>query len=141
MGAWYFFSRRRKSNELWIGTREGIETPRSVERIPVQQRWGEDCVNWVQFAPWRRYKDAVEADGDLPEGGPVEERVEAQNRGTVMIETRQRAPRVLYITLQDAGSMATPKGVEDALVGLEDWEDNHTLMYVGRGLEKHWLRM
>ena len=38
-------------------------------------------VNWVQWAPWRRYKDAVEVDGDLPEGISVEERVEAQNRG------------------------------------------------------------
>ena len=68
----------------------------------MEQRWGEDCVNWVQLAPWMKCKDAVEADGDLPEGVPVEERVEAQNRGTVIIETRQRAPREFYSTLPDA---------------------------------------
>ena len=97
-----FLGVRRKSNELWIGTKDGIESVRSVKRIPVEQRWGEDCVNWIRWAPWRRYKDAVEADGDLPEGVPAEEIIEAKNnRGTVIIETKARAPREFYISKKD----------------------------------------
>ena len=63
---------------MWIGTRKGIESVRSAKRIPIEQGWGEDNVNWVQWAPWRRYKDAVEADGDLPEGVPAKELIEAK---------------------------------------------------------------
>ncbi len=60
-------------------------------------------MNWIRWAPWRRYKDAVEADGDLPEGVPAEEIIEAKNnRGTVIIETRERAPREFYISKKDA---------------------------------------
>ena len=58
---------RRKSNGLWIGTRKGVETPRPVKRIPVQRGWGEDCVNWVQFAPGgiaRCLGDKVEWEAD-----------------------------------------------------------------------------
>ncbi len=36
-----FLGVRRKSNELWIGTKDGIESVRSVKRIPVEQRWGK----------------------------------------------------------------------------------------------------
>ena len=43
-----FLGARRKSNELWIGTRGGIESVRSARRILIEQRWGEDNVNWVQ---------------------------------------------------------------------------------------------
>ena len=84
---------------------------RSVKRIPVQQRWGEDCVNWVKWAPWRRYKDAVEADGDLLQGVPAEEVIEARNnRGTVIIETRKRAPRDFYISKEDAEKYGYTRG-------------------------------
>ena len=105
-----FLGVRRKSNELWIGTREGIKSVRSVKRIPIEQRWGEDNVNWIQWAPWRRYKDAVEADGDLPEGVPAEELIEAKNRGTRIIETRKRAPREFYISKKNADDYGYTRG-------------------------------
>ena len=38
-----FLGVRRKSNELWVGTMSGIESIRSVKRIPVEQRRGESC--------------------------------------------------------------------------------------------------
>ena len=44
---------------------------RSIRRIPVEQRWSRDCVEWVQWVPWNRYRDAPDADGDLPEGVPA----------------------------------------------------------------------
>jgi len=105
-----FFGVRRKSNELWIGTSGGIESVRTVERIPLERRWGEDNVNWIQWAPWRKYKDVVEADGDLPEGVPAEELIEAKNAGTRIIETRERAPREFYISKKNAEDHGYTRG-------------------------------
>ena len=31
-------------------------------------------VSWVRWAPWHRYKDAADADGDVPEGVPEDEK-------------------------------------------------------------------
>ena len=33
----------------------------------MEQRWGEDCVSWVDRVPWNRYKEALDADGEMPE--------------------------------------------------------------------------
>ena len=46
----------------------------------------------------------MDADGDLPEGAPVEEqKVSGEGRGGVVFnETRERAPRAVYISKQDA---------------------------------------
>ena len=74
---------------------------RSVRRIPVERRWSEDCVSWVKWAPWNKYKDAGDADGDVPEGVPVEERkTEGEGVGdrVVVIDTREKAPICFYIT-------------------------------------------
>ena len=68
-----FVGVRRRSNEVVVVTEEGLEEARSVKRIPEENRWGEDNLSWVKWAPWRRYRDAVDADGDLPEGVPAEE--------------------------------------------------------------------
>ena len=46
-----FVGVRRKSNELWIVTVDGIVNVRSVRRIPLEKRWSEDCLNWVRWAP------------------------------------------------------------------------------------------
>jgi hypothetical protein len=70
-----FVGIRKRSNELWVSRPEGIIAVRSIRRIPLERRWGEDCVNWVQWAPWHKYKDDEGADGDVPEGVPVEEQV------------------------------------------------------------------
>ena len=34
-----FLGIRRRTNELWVGTEEGVESVKSVKRIPVEQRW------------------------------------------------------------------------------------------------------
>ena len=39
----------------------------------METRWGEDCMDWAKWAPWNRYKEAEDADGDVPEGVPAEE--------------------------------------------------------------------
>ncbi len=58
----------------------------------------------VGRAPWNRYKEDASADGDLPEGVPVEERIENNNESdkVIIIETTSKAPRECYIRMEDA---------------------------------------
>ena len=56
-----------------VATPEGVTTARTVRRIPEEKRWGEESLKWVKWAPWYRYKDAKDADGEVPEGVPEEE--------------------------------------------------------------------
>ncbi len=69
-------------------------------------------MDWVKWAPWRRYKDATDADGDLPGGIPPEERTEASGLGDrlVFIETKNKAPRDFYISKQDAEKHGYTRG-------------------------------
>eukprot|EP00973_Karenia_brevis_P005693 776508-Karenia_brevis.AAC.1 len=64
----------RKSNEVIVSTEEGIRKSRSNNWIPMDLRWSIGSVKWIKLAPWRKHKDAENADGDLPEGAPDEER-------------------------------------------------------------------
>ena len=67
-----FVGVRRKSGEVWVATEDGgIQKVRSVRRIPVEDRWGPDCVGWVRHLPWNRYSGDEQADGDVPEGRSV----------------------------------------------------------------------
>ena len=68
-----FVGVRRKSGELMIARPEGNIFARSARRIRADKRWSEDCVNWVQWAPWHRYTDAADVDGEVPEGVEAEE--------------------------------------------------------------------
>ena len=58
---------RRKSGEGWVSVKDKVFGVRSVRRIPVEDRWGEDCVGWVKRAPWNRYKGDEFADGEVPD--------------------------------------------------------------------------
>ncbi len=40
---------------------------RSFRRLPPDERWGQECVKWVDRVPWNRYKGSEEADGEVPE--------------------------------------------------------------------------
>ena len=98
-----FVGIRRKSNEVIIPVPEGIHHVRAVKRIPKEKRWTQDSLRWVQWAPWNRYKDCGEADGDVPEGVPAE--VVKEDLGKeriVFINTRSSAPRDFYISQEDA---------------------------------------
>ena len=92
---------KRKSNEVLVARPEGITAVRSVRRIPFEKRWGEDCLNWVQWAPWNKYKGDIEEDGEVPEGVPAEEvrgGLDGEAGRTVYVEVRERAPRDFYLT-------------------------------------------
>ena len=103
---------KRRSNELQVATVDGIINVRSVRRIPVEKRWGEDCVGWVKWAARYRYKDARDSDGDLPEGIPVEERVEAEGSGdrVVFIDIKDKARRGFYISKGSAEKYGYTRG-------------------------------
>ena len=64
---------QRRSGEVWIAINDTIVCARSVRRIPVEQRWCDDCVKWVSRVPCNRYKEALDADGALPEVVPAED--------------------------------------------------------------------
>ena len=71
---------------------------RSVKRIPLEHRWGEDCVKWVNRVLWNRYTGDEYADGDLPEEvtAPAAN-PEGIRTGVIIVETREKAPREFYI--------------------------------------------
>ena len=47
-----FVGVRRKSGEMWIATKNGeVVKARAVKRIPSEDRWSEDCANWVKHTP------------------------------------------------------------------------------------------
>ena len=58
---------RRRSGELWIAVKHKVFAATSARRIPVEERWGEDCAEWVNRAPWNVYKAEECADGEVPE--------------------------------------------------------------------------
>ena len=101
-----FVGMKPRSNEFLVATKTGIHHVRSVKRIPLEERWGEDCVSWVVRAPWHRYKGAEDADGDVPEGVPVEERRQQEVGGekVVYIETKTKVPRDFIYYTEGRGS-------------------------------------
>ena len=57
---------RRRSYVLMIPTRRVIVYARSSRSIPEERMWTLDSPEWVQHAPWHRYRGAEDADGDIP---------------------------------------------------------------------------
>ena len=102
-----------------IATPGEVGYARSIKRLPVERRWGEDSVNWVTWAPWNRYKDHEERDGDLPEGVQVEEKRENTEKGPtkVYIDVRSTPPRDFKITKADGKCMDLRGDVLDVPVG------------------------
>ena len=86
-------------------------------RLGGSRSGGEDCVNWVVWAPWRKYKDAIDEDGELPEGVPAEEKREGSGPGKIVVETREQVPRDFYIRKEDAEKHGYTKGCE----GCSSW--------------------
>ena len=66
MGVWYLCGCEEEW-EVWVAVEGRVLKARSVRRIPVEHRWGEHCLSWVDRVSWNRYKEALDADGDMPE--------------------------------------------------------------------------
>eukprot|EP00973_Karenia_brevis_P007689 1044565-Karenia_brevis.AAC.1 len=41
-----------RKNEWKVINKEGVFRVRSVRRIPVQRRWSDDTLGWIEWAPW-----------------------------------------------------------------------------------------
>ena len=39
-------------------------------------------MRWIKWAPWHKYRGAEDADGEVPEGVPVEETQQEQSSGS-----------------------------------------------------------
>ena len=70
-------------------------------------------------------RDAVEADGEVPAGVPVEERA-PRGEKTIYIETREKVPREFYISERDA----IKHGITRGCGGCSSW-------YVGKSRQPH----
>ena len=68
----------------------------------MEKRWGEYCVRWVCWAPWRKYKDALDADGEVPEGVPSEEGKEGDGEERkVIVNTGEKVLGEFFISQKD----------------------------------------
>lgn len=62
-----FVGVRRRSGELWVVNKNGeVMKVRTVKRIPKEDRWSEDCADWVRHTMWNKYENDPAADGDIP---------------------------------------------------------------------------
>ena len=94
-----------------MATEDGIRSVRSVRRIAVENRWSEDNVRWVKWAPWNRYRDAGDADGEAPERVLAEEpAVRREVSDPVYFKTRDQVPRDFQIRKEDAERFGYTKG-------------------------------
>jgi hypothetical protein len=106
-----FVGIRKRSNEIWIAIKDSVIAVRSVKRLPVERRWNVENLEWVNRVPWNKYKDARDADGDMPEGVPAREIPESSGTGNpIVIETRRKVPREFYIKQEDAEKHGYTRG-------------------------------
>ena len=112
-----FVGVRRRSGELWVADKKGeIVKVRAVKRIPKEDRWSEDCASWVKYAPWNKYKDDPEADGEIPDEKMVEARrqermdLDGEDKTDELIKKKYVAPRSFKITKQDAEKHGYTRG-------------------------------
>lgn len=105
---------------------------RSVRRIPVEKRLGEDSVDWVGWAPWHQHKDARDADGDVPEDVPAEDRRSLGGGGWFWFGLERRPRGISRSPKRMLKNIDTPEGAADAPAGLGDWRGNLTLRLVVR---------
>ena len=110
-----FVGVRPESGELWVATKDGLQTVRSVRRLPQEERWGAANRDYIKHVPWNRSGQDPDADGDMPEevdpgpvaqedgGGGAEERV-------VLINVRAPVPKEFYIRKKDVESHGVTRG-------------------------------
>ena len=88
-----------------------MKKARSVRRIPLEQRWCNDCVDWVTFVPWNKYKCDQDADGDVPEEKLREAREMVKGRESpITVRLKHMAPRDFQITVKDAEKHGYTRG-------------------------------
>ena len=93
-----FLGVRARSNELIVidETSKERKYVRTVKRVPEEQRWNPNDLEWITMVPWNKGAADKEADGDLPEfdvkQGPGRTLTEEEKRE---ISTNE-APKILH---------------------------------------------
>jgi hypothetical protein len=115
-----FVGVRARSGEFFVATVAGIKKVRSIRRVAVQDRWGEDSVTWVKHVPWNLYKGDEMADGDIPEEqlvepealGPVHPELGPVHEGgpATVVKFRKPPPRAFQIRKEDAEKHGYTRG-------------------------------
>ena len=111
-----FVGVKATSGEVWAATKEGLQTVRSVRRIPLEERWNETNKDFVKHVPWNKSGEDPEADGDLPEALEGATAMGAVAAGSmdpprvIVVNTKEVAPREFYIKKKDVEAYGHTKG-------------------------------
>ena len=78
------------------GESKELKYVRTVKRIPEEQRWDPNNLEWITVVPWNRGGGDKEADGDLPEfdvkKGPGRQLTEEEKQDIM----RDEAPQIIH---------------------------------------------
>ena len=100
-----FVGVKANSGEVWIATKERLQTVRAIRRLPAEQRWAASNRDFVRHVPWNRAGDDPDADGDMPEDAAPEGEPpgggERQEPRVVVVNVREPAPKDFYIKKRD----------------------------------------
>ena len=93
-----FIGVRAKSNELIIVDQEtkNIKYVRTVRRVPLEQRWSADNLEWVRGVPWNRGKEDDDADGDVPEFNVTQGPGRRLTQGEMEEMATQETPSIVH---------------------------------------------
>ena len=112
---------------------------RSVRRIPVEDRWGPDCVGWVRHVPWNRYSGDEQADGDVPESRSVdvpERNGKERQEQALPVKVKGAVPREFQIRRKMLRDSDIRRDAGVVAAGFGDWRGNPIRMRAERGSEK-----
>ena len=89
-----FVGVRADSGEVWIATKDGLQTVRAIRRLPLEERWAAANRDYIRHVPWNRAGDDPNADGDMPEEVAVPAALEggaaAQQAGGICASRRRK---------------------------------------------------
>ena len=93
-----------------------------------------DNLKLVKWAPWHRYREAPDADGDVPEGVESDNEEEANPRQSgirekiIYVDTKKRPPREFYIKPEDIEKHGKTRGCPGCskYMGGSSATSNHT---------------
>ena len=104
------------SGEVWAATKEGLQTVRSVRRIPVEELWNENNEDFVKHVSWNKSGEDPEAYGYLPgalEGATATGAAAAGSMDlprVIVVNTKEVAPGDFYIKKKDVEAYGHTKG-------------------------------
>ena len=102
-----FVGVKRQSGELYIANEQDkkIRMARTARRMPDEQRWQEEQLDWVQFVPWNLGREDKDADGDVPEfdfkSGPGARMTEDEMEQIAIMGKPDRGPHPAHLCKTD----------------------------------------